>query len=85
MTHVEVHDTAYLETMFGSVPAYSFNMPVRQLSQISYIAIRGKDTEPGRSPTDSEPCGGSAAFGTTFLRGTHFSTPSILNWSEREV
>ena len=43
----DTYETDYLKTMFGEVPAYSFNMPVHHLAQISYVAVRGRDEEAG--------------------------------------
>ncbi len=84
MTHAEVHDTDYLETMFGTVPAYSFNMPVRQLSQISYIAVRGKDTEPGAVQRVLS-ARRISSIRDYILEGNTFFNSFILNWSEQSV
>ena len=84
MSPIEVHETAYLKTMFGDVPAYSFNMPVRQLGQISYIAIRGKDNEPGAVQRVLNPRRISS-IRDYILAGNTFFNSFILNWSETNV
>lgn len=78
------YETDYLETMFGDVPAYSFNMPVRHLAHISYVAVRGRDEEAGAVQRVLNKRRISSI--RDYIRdGNTFFNSFILNWTEKEV
>ena len=84
MTSQEFHETEYLKTMFGEIPAYSFNMPVRHLAQISYVAVRGKDKEEGAVQRVLSKRRISS-IRDYILEGSTFFNSFILNWSETNI
>ena len=80
----DAYETNYLETMFGDVPAYSFNMPVRHLAQISYVAVRGRDEEAGAVQRVLNKRRISSI--RDYIReGNTFFNSFILNWTEDQV
>ena len=78
------YETEYLETMFGEVPAYSFNMPVRHLVHISYVAVRGRDQEAGavQRILSKRRIGSIRDY---IREGNTFFNSFILNWTEPQV
>ena len=84
MTKDEIYKTRYFTTMFGEVPAYSFNMKVRQLAQICYVAVRGRDKEPGavQRVLNNRRISNIRDY---ILEGNTFFNSFVLNWSEKSV
>ena len=84
MADIETYETPYLKTMLGEVPAYSFNMPVRHLTQICYVAVRGRDLIPGavQRVLNKRRINSIRDY---ILDGNTFFNSFILNWSDEKI
>ena len=78
------YESPCLKTNFGSIPVYTFQMKVKDIVFISYVAIRGVDDEEGavQRVLSKRRISEISNF---ILEGNMFFNTFILNWTEKEL
>lgn len=74
----------YFETRFGGTPAYTFNLKVKDLVLIHYIAVRGQDDEPGAVQRVLNKRR-IESIKDYVLSGNQFFSSFILNWANADT
>jgi DGQHR domain-containing protein len=77
------YQTPCFATKFGDVPAYTFSMKVRDLVDISYVAVRGVDDEEGAVQRVLSKAR-ITKIRAYILDGNTFFNSFILNWTDKE-
>lgn len=75
--------TPCFATKFGDVPAYTFSMKVRDLVEISYVAVRGVDDEEGAVQRVLSKAR-ITKIRAYILDGNTFFNSFILNWTDKQ-
>ncbi|MGV1769961.1 DGQHR domain-containing protein [Agrobacterium vitis] len=77
----QTYTTSYLETHFGTTPAYTFAIKARDLITLHYVAVRGRDDEEGavQRPLNARRINGIRTY---ILDGNTFFNSFILNWTD---
>lgn len=78
------HDTYqahYLETQFGTIPAFTLAMKAKHLIALHYVAVRGRDNEEGavQRPLSVRRINDIRKY---ILEGNTFFNSFILNWTD---
>lgn len=78
---VATFTTNYLKTTFEDIPAYTFSMKVKDIVNIYYVAVRGKDDEAGavQRPLSIRRINDIKNY---ILDGNTFFNSFILNWTD---
>ncbi|WP_084639975.1 DGQHR domain-containing protein [Kaistia adipata] len=78
----QTYTTPFLETHFGSTPAYTFAIKARDLITLHYVAVRGRDDEEGavQRPLNARRINGIRTY---ILDGNTFFNSFILNWTDQ--
>lgn len=81
---IKKEEFKYLETYFGDTPTYTFVMTAKQLVDISYVAVRGVDNEPGavQRTLNTRRINDIKNF---ILDGHTFFNSFILNWTDAKA
>jgi len=77
------YKSSCLQTIFSTIPVYSFPMKVKDVSFISYVAVRGIDEEEGAVQRILSKRR-IASIKDFILSGNMFFNTFILNWTEQE-
>lgn len=75
------YQAQYLETQFGSIPAYTLAMKAKHLIALHYVAVRGRDIEEGavQRPLSVRRINDIRNY---ILEGNTFFNSFILNWTD---
>lgn len=79
----EMFSEKYVKTAIGNVEIYTFPMAVKELSQVSYVAVRGRDREEGAVQRVLNRAR-IASIKQYVLDGNMFVNTFVINWTDEK-
>ncbi len=81
---VDYRDLNYVKTEINKIDFYTFSMKVKDLIKISYVSVRGKDSEEGavQRVLNRKRIGSIKQY---VLEGNMFANSFILNWNDNKL
>lgn len=83
MSKIEIYKTESLKTLFNGIDVFTQPFKVKDILQISYVAVRGRDTEEGsvQRVLNNQRVKQIREY---VLQGKNFFNTFILNWNEQK-